>query len=128
MNTLVSRSLLALMLFFVLGPAHAQSSQYNESDLAFITRINSQATEMYNKANKLDARLAAVDSKSDGKKKRNKARDELKAIKADIRNEQQRMDGKDFKKGQSKKEEEKRMQKLQDRLRKAEADVKALAP
>jgi Skp family chaperone for outer membrane proteins len=101
----------------------AQAAQKNQSDLDFIARMNQQAVEMYEKANKLDARLAAVSSKTDGKKKRNKIRDDIKLFKAKIRDEQKQMDGKDFKKGESRKDQEKRMQKMQEQLRQIEADM-----
>jgi len=115
----------AVACMFLLFQVAAQAAQKNQSDLDFIARMNQQAAEMYEKANKLDARLAAVSSKTDGKKKRNKIRDDIKLFKASIRNEQKRMDGKEFKQGDSRKEQEKRMKKMQEQLRQIEADMYA---
>jgi Skp family chaperone for outer membrane proteins len=124
MNRTICSILITGMLLFSL--ASAQAAQKNESDLAFIARMNQQASDMYATANKLDASLTAIDRKSDGKKKRDRLQSELKSIKANIREEQKHLDGKEFKKGQSRKEQNRRMQKIKERLRVAEREIAAL--
>jgi len=104
----------------------AQAAQQNQSDLDFVARMNKQAADMYEQANKLDAQLAAVDKKEEGRKKRNQIRDNIKLFKAQVRDEQKHMDGKDFKKEKSRKDQEKRMQKMQADLRQIEADMYVL--
>jgi peptidoglycan hydrolase CwlO-like protein len=123
MNRFFISCLVASMLLFAQSPAVADK---NEPDVDFIARMNKQAEEMYASANKLDARLDAVDRKSDGKKKRDNLRHELNRIKANIREEQKRLDAKEFRKGQSRKEMQARMQKLQQRLRELETDLHVL--
>jgi predicted nucleic acid-binding Zn-ribbon protein len=68
----------------------------------------------------------AVDPKSDGKKKRHQVRDNIKAFKERIRDEQRYMDGKDYKKDKSRNDQQKRMDKLQQELRQIEADMHVL--
>jgi hypothetical protein len=126
MNKITGSFLIVFLMLLVQVPAHAQSTQYKESDLDFVTRMNKQASEMYNGANELDVRIKSVDSKSDGKKKRKKLRNKLKEFKAQIRDEQARMDGKEFKKGKKKKNQEKRMRKLDERLRQLAAAFAAI--
>ena len=121
---IVAGLLLLVLLLFV--QVAAQAEQKSQSDLEFIARMNSLATDMYERANKLDAKLAAVDPKAEGKKKRNQVRDNIKAFKERIRDEQRYMDGKDYKKEKSRKDQEKRMQKLQQELRQIEADMHVL--
>ena len=121
---IVAGLLLLVLLLFV--QVAAQAEQKSQSDLEFIARMNSLATDMYERANKLDAKLAAVDPKTEGKKKRNQVRDNIKAFKERIRDEQRYMDGKDYKKEKSRKDQEKRMQKLQQELRQIEADMHVL--
>ena len=103
-----------------------QAAQHNQSDLDFIARMNKEATDMYEQANKLDAKLAAVDKQEDGRKKRNQIRDNIKMFKSQVRDEQKHLDGKDFKKEKSRKDQEKRMAKMQEQLRQIEADMYVL--
>jgi Skp family chaperone for outer membrane proteins len=124
-STFIVAGLLLLFLLFFVQVA-AQAEQKGQSDMEFIARMNAQATEMYESANKLDAKIAAVDPKSDGKKKRHQIRDNIKAFKERIRDEQRYMDGKDYKKDKSRKDQEKRMQNLQQQLRQIEADMHVL--
>lgn len=123
MNKPISAALIVSMLLFVLAPLHA--AQKNESDLDFVARMNQQVADMYSNANKLDARLSAMDRKADGKKKRANLAHELNAIKSNLREEQKRLDVKEFKKDHGKKEMEKRIQKLKERLRAAEREIPA---
>ena len=125
MNRLLGSVVIGVMLLLVLAPLHA--AQKNESDLDFIARMNQQVADLYASANKLDAQLSAMDRKGDGKKKRAKLAHELNAIKSNLRDEQKRLDVKEFKKEHGKKEMEKRMQKLKERLRAAEAELAALS-
>jgi septal ring factor EnvC (AmiA/AmiB activator) len=126
MNTNVRRFIVTAALCLALLPVQSLFAQQSQTDLDFIARMNLEATSLYDKANDLDGRLAQVDPNTDGKKKRKALRDDLKTFKKHIREEQQRMDGKDFKKDKSKQEQEKRMRKLSDQLRGFEGEMNAL--
>lgn len=124
MNGLLGSVVISAMLLLVQAPLDAAPNK--DPDLEFVARMNQQVADMYASANKLDARLSAMDRKADGKKKRANLAHELNAIKSNLRDEQKRLDVKDFKKEHGKNEMEKRMQKLKQRLRVAEREIAAL--
>jgi hypothetical protein len=124
-STFIVAGLLLLVLLLFVQVA-AQAEQKGQSDMDFIAQMNAQATDMYERANKLDAQIVAVDPKSDGKKKRHQVRDNIKAFKERIRDEQRYMDGKDYKKDKSRNDQQNRMDKLQQELRQIEAYMHVL--
>ena len=140
-----AQSVIAALILVVAGtqPAFSQSTQHRQTDLQFVTRMNQEAAQMLTRANKLEERLRGVKGSAGDAETRaperlrhknravseadlNRLRNELKGVKSEIRKEQERLKSKNFDKKENVKEQEKRMRKLDAKLRRVQTEIVAL--
>jgi len=141
----VAQSVIAAAILVIAGSqsAYSQSTQHRQTDLQFATRMNQEAAQMLTRANKLEKRLgrakaAAGDAETRAPERlRHKdravseadltrLRNELKGVKSQIRKEQKRLKSKNFDKKKNVQEQQKRMRKLDARLRRVQTEIAAL--
>jgi len=141
----VAQSVIAAAILVVAGSqsAYSQSTQHRQTDLQFVTRMTQEAAQMLTRANKLEKRLgranvAAGDADTRAPERlRHKdravseadltrLRKELKGVKSEIRKEQKRLKSKNFDKKKNVQEQEKRMRKLDAKLRRVQTEIVAL--
>jgi chromosome segregation ATPase len=126
--------------------ALSQTVQHRQTDLQFVSRMNQQATEMSVRIDELELSLGQTSTAAaaatgaeqrapERLRHKNRAasdtdtqrlRNELKNLKAQVRQEQDRLRSGDFDDQKNVKEQQARMQKLDARLRQVQTEIAAL--
>jgi len=122
--------------------ALSQSVQHRQTDLQFVSRMNQQATEMSVRIEELELSLGQTSTATNAEQRaperlrhKNRAtsdadtqrlRSELKNLKAQVRQEQDRLRSGNFDDQKNAKEQQARMQKLDTRLRQVQSEIAAL--
>jgi chromosome segregation ATPase len=137
-------SLLAVLIFISVFSqlALSQTAQHRQTDLQFVSRMNQQATEMSVRIDELELRLgqtgtatASGQGAPERLRHKNRAasdadvqrlRNELKNLKAQVRQEQDRLHSGNFDDQKDAKEQQARMQKLDARIREVQTEIVAL--
>jgi hypothetical protein len=137
-------SLLAVLVFIPVFSqlALSQTVQHRQTDLQFVSRMNQQATGMSDRIDELELHLAQTGTANNAEQRaperlrhKNRAasdadvqrlRNELKNLKAQVRQEQDRLRSGDFDDQKNVKEQQARMQKLDARLRQVQTEIAAL--
>lgn len=137
-------SLLATLIFMPVFSqlALSQTVQHRQTDLQFVSRMNQQATEMSDRIDELELSLGQTSTATGAEQRaperlrhKNRAasdtdtqrlRNELKNLKAQVRQEQDRLRSGNFDNQKNAKEQQTRMQKLDARIREVQTEIVAL--